>query len=216
MKTTRWKSTDPGGTTHEMVTYTGDGGGEITFQAGNSRPVVTPGPVPRHDDDPGGIPNSVQAGRIGDQLQSHWEKYGQELFTRDEGDRGLPIDFKPPHHKDLGLRDHKDATADRMMQALHKGDFAYFEGLAKALQAYEKPGGKIRQRGHGGISAAREQGVEAIREAARIACGVPTVDAINNCYRQASCTNKDFRNQVLIPLGFGWILNIGRGKPKLG
>ena len=240
MKTIRRKEIDPAGIAHECVTYTGEGGGEITFQAGNPRPVITPGPVPDHDDDPG----TKETFRIGTKLKPHWENYGQELATRDEGERGLPIDYQPPHHKALGIRDHKEATAARMMEALHRGDADYFERLAKALRAYERQfsresashasidrklplrekasrvnartAAESRQQNHSDISAARMAGVEAIREAAEKAGGVPTVEAINQCYRASSCTNKDFRKQLLIPLGFGWIRPAPRGNPQIG
>jgi hypothetical protein len=210
MKTIRSKVIAPDGIAHDCVTYTGEGGGQITFQAGNPRPVVTPAPVPDHDDTPG----TKEAGRIGAKWKPHWENYGKELATRDEGCRGLPIDYQPPDHKALGIRDHKEATAARMMEALHQGDADYFKGLVKALEAYEKNNGREKILAHSDIAKRRCDTLESIRQAATETGGIPSVERIKNLNGNSRSDNKDFRKDSLIPIGFGWIPMNPKGRPK--
>lgn len=202
-------------------TYTGEGGGIIllAFQGGEPHVFVTPGEVPEYpaiDFEKAKAAPDGTVFRDGPRWKKHWEEFPSEMAVRDEGARGLPINFQPPHHKALGIIDHKESVAARMLAALHDGDSAYFESLARALESYQaEPQNKRGERRmeHEDIHPARAAGIEAIRQATEQARREPFIEEVKKAYGSTG-TNSEFKKNTLIPLGFGWIKPlVKRGRP---
>ena len=196
----------------------GDGDGSIQFIPGNVKsPIVTPAqyekPLPKFSK---GIPNRGWAGR-----DDGWGLYSPEMAVRGEGFRGLPLSYRHPRLEALGIRDHKLAVADLMLQALHEGDFTYFAGLAEALKKFEDLDGDATPKPK------LEDVVAAIRSAALAADGIPTQRAVFDAWsptrgnltkaqflaRDAGLWKK-FRDDKLAPIGFQWLPAGKVGRPK--
>jgi hypothetical protein len=200
-------------------TYTGEGGGVIllAFQGGVPFVNVTPVEVPEHP--PIDFEKAMAAPpgmvfREGPRRKKHWEDFWSEMAVRDQGARGLPIDHTNPKAELAEFEDIKLHVSRDMLSALHRGDADYFERLSKALRAYDAPGGRDEYLKHKDIHPARAAGIEAIRKATAQARREPFVEEVKAAYGSTG-TNSEFRKQVLIPLGFGWLKPAAkRGAPK--
>jgi hypothetical protein len=192
--------------------FTGDGEGYIEFIVGNPHsPLVTPAryekPLPKK------LSKKGWAG-----VDDGWGMFSAEMAVR--GDPRV-VNHRHPRLEALGIRDHKEAVATRMLQALHEGDATYFDGLANTLRKFEE------MKGDPTPPQRLQDVVLAIRRAA-IACdGVPTQRDVFDYWApgrgsrtkeaaEASAAGlwKKFREDKLVPLGFQWLPTQNPGRPK--
>lgn len=190
--------------------YTGEDGhgdGSISFCPGNpNSPIVNPAPRERPlPDFSKGIPKKFSIGPV-----DNWGEYRQEMGVRDEGTRGLAIDYQHPHHKALGIRDHKEAVAKRMLEALHDGDSGYFEGLAKMLRKFKSVNGNPKPE----PGDQDQEVLDAIRIAAQEADAPPFQHEVLTALGWRGYKLDKLLEHYLIPLGFGWLPRRKGGRPK--
>ncbi len=208
--------------------FTGEGGGVICFREGNLPPMVSPVSPETHIE-------GDDYGEIG--FKSAWGRFEKEMSTRDEGFRGVSIEhnYVDSHPEDIqkkmrknGIVDHKVNTARNLLKALHQGDAAYFEGLAKAIRKYNAlPEKRIYVKNlHFSkwpivkdFSQVAEwpdqfnEVIEAIGKAAEKAKGVPFDHQVNDQLKTRQRLDA-LRNNYLRPLGFAWLPSRPRGRPR--
>jgi hypothetical protein len=191
--------------------YTGEegrGNGSILFIPGNPySPFVAPAPREKVlPDFSKKIPEKWSSGPI-----DNWGDYRSEMSTRDEGARGLPLDHRHPLAGKHGIEDHKEYTARKLMERLHQGDAAYFEGLAKTLRKFKTLNGNPWPE----LKDQDQEVVDAIRIAAQEADEPPYQHAVLEKLAWAGDYKLDkLLTNYLTPLGFGWLPSRKEGRPK--
>ncbi len=193
------------GQTRIFSSSEGDGYGTISFCPGHpNSPFVRPG----QRQSP---PLDFTKKKGSDGPIDNWGDFREEMGVRDQGARGVPIDYQPAHHKVLGLRDSKEAVASRMLEALHAGNSAYFEGLAKMLRKFKTVKGNPLPE----PDDQAQEVLDAIRIAAQEADGPPFQhDVLDKLCWPANYKLDKLSHHYLTPLGFGWLPRRRSGRPK--
>jgi len=186
--------------------WTGDGGGIIYFVEGYPSAFVTPSPPagkPLPDFEKG-IPDKWDSGPV-----DAWGHYSGEIAVRDEGSRGLPIDHVNQQHAAFGISDHKEGIERRLLEKLHDGDAAYFEGLAQALRRYKaRKGNPIPD-----TTAKDRQILETIASLTTELDQPPSLPAVYERIGAGWGKQDDFKKH-LKRLGFEWLPRRGTGRPR--